>query len=633
MNDARTLQAVLPGYEIGLELGRGAFGVVVAGRHRQLGREVAIKRLAPQLVGNDAVRKRFLAEAQILAALDHPHVVPVFDYVEDGDVCALVMERLGGGTVWRRFVDRGFDQRTACVIALVACSGLHAAHLRGVLHRDMKPENMLFGTDRVLKVADFGIARMLGEDDTLATTRGQLLGTPAYMAPEQASGTDLGPATDVYAAGVMLYELLSGRLPHREEGGPIATVMRHMNEDALPLVAAAPTVPGRLAAVVDRSLARDPRDRFASAEDFGVAVAEVAADWWGSEWSKGLEVALRDPGPIMSSAQRSTTGLRAVERSDQVVRPALELHAAGGSPSELALGELMPMRRTPAKVPPFPTVLTWAGCVLAVVALAIGVLGLGSSVPKSTHAPGSITVAGTEVTSARPVEVHLDQLIPLVVSALPRRGERPLSASLVLTLGGVPVVHSTSLPFEHKRGRYRTTLDASSGRFLVGGKLAAKLEIATTGGTVRRAFEAKVGRSAPSTFTGLFVIVLLLIVAGYAESLLRSLRRGRRRDNQGAVAGFTVVGALGGAAASLLGWLIGATAPTLVGVAVPTVVGAVAALLGGLAAKQVGARARARRRANRLVLVARRSTLTTLGTGGGPSLEAPVAPPATAGIS
>ena len=253
-----TLAAALPGYEIGGELGRGAYGVVLAGRHRQLGREVAIKQLSPGLVSDGSVRSRFLAEAQVLASIDHPHIVPVYDYVEHDEACILVMERLAGGTVWNRFVNRGFDQPTACAIALVACSGLSSAHNHGVLHRDMKPENVLFGEDRVLKVTDFGIARVLGDDDTLATHEGEILGTPAYMAPEQASGAELGPTTDVYATGVMLYELLSGRLPYPEEGGSLAIVMRHINEDAVPLADVAPGVPPHLSDVVMRALAAIP---------------------------------------------------------------------------------------------------------------------------------------------------------------------------------------------------------------------------------------------------------------------------------------------------------------------------------------------------------------------------------------
>ena len=370
-----TLGAALPGYEIGAELGRGAFGVVVAGRHRQLGREVAIKQLAPGLVSDDAVRSRFLAEAQVLASIDHPHIVPVYDYVEHDDACILVMERLAGGTVWRRFVDRGFDQRTACAIALVVCSGLSSAHQHGVLHRDMKPENVLFGEDRVLKVTDFGIARVLGDDDTLATRAGELLGTPAYMAPEQASGADLGPTTDVYAAGVMLYELLSGRLPYSEEGGSLAIVMRHMNEDPAPLADVAPGVPPRVADVVMQALARHPGDRFETAEVFGVAIGQAASASWGAGWMDRSGITLREPGPILTSVQSAPTVAATAGASrtgEGVVRPVIDLHAEGAAGTGLVLSDLMPLRRAPVAVPEFPTRLAWAAALVAVVAVIFG---------------------------------------------------------------------------------------------------------------------------------------------------------------------------------------------------------------------------------------------------------------------
>ena len=357
-----TLGAALPGYEIGAELGRGAYGVVLAGRHRQLGREVAIKQLSPGLVSDGSVRSRFLAEAQVLASIDHPHIVPVYDYVEHDDACILVMERLAGGTVWNRFVNRGFDQPTACAIALVACSGLSSAHNHGVLHRDMKPENVLFGEDRVLKVTDFGIARVLGEDDTLATREGEILGTPAYMAPEQASGAELGPTTDVYATGVMLYELLSGRLPYPEEGGSLAIVMRHINEDAIPLADVAPGVPPHLADVVMQALARDPADRFQTAEAFGVAIGQAASASWGAGWLGRSGIALREPGPILAGAQHGTGTAASADggHDGAVVRPVIDLHAGGAAATGLVLSDLMPLRRTPVEVPEFPTRLAWA---------------------------------------------------------------------------------------------------------------------------------------------------------------------------------------------------------------------------------------------------------------------------------
>jgi len=605
-----TLGAALPGYEIGAELGRGAFGVVLAGRHRQLGREVAIKQLSPGLVSNDVVRTRFLSEAQVLASIDHPHIVPVYDYVEHDDACILVMERLAGGTVWRRFVDRGFDQQMACAVALVACSGLSGAHQRGVLHRDMKPENMLFGSDGVLKVTDFGIARVLGEDDTLATRDGELLGTPAYMAPEQASGVDLGPTTDVYAAGVMLYELLSGRLPYPEEGGSLAIVLRHINEDAVPLTEVAPGVPAHVADVVMRALARDPNDRFESAEAFGVAIGQAASASWGGGWLERSGIALREPGPILASAQHASAmdvGASA-SRDGAVVRPVIDLHAGGVAGTGLVLSDLMPLRRAPVVVPPFPTRLAWAAAAVAVIALVLGLIGIGSSNPAPVLGAGSVSVAGHDPAVDGQVPVNLDHQIPVLVRHLPGDVGTPDTAQLVLSLGGVPVVRSTAVPVEHGSAGLLATMDASAGRYIVGGKLAGALKLSGPQGSVTDDFGLQVARSPFATFGGVVGIVLLLFVVAYTESLLRSLRRGRRRDNRtAAMVGLVVVGLVGGVTATLWGWMLGIAGPTLVAFVVPAVLGAVAGLLAGLAGRQVGERTRARRQANRLVLVARRT--------------------------
>jgi serine/threonine-protein kinase len=589
--------------------------VVIAGRHRQLGREVAIKQLASGLVTNDLVRSRFLVEAQVLASINHPHIVPVYDYVERDDACILVMERLAGGTVWSRFVDRGFDQRTACAIAMVACSGLSGAHQHGVLHRDMKPENILFGDDNVLKVTDFGIARVLGEDDALATRGGEILGTPAYMAPEQASGADLGPATDVYAAGVMLYELLSGRLPYPDDGGSLATVLRHINEDPTPLADVAPSAPSRVSEVVMQAIAREPADRFESAEAFGVAIGEAASASWGGGWLDHLGISLREPGPILSSAQNApalAAGNVASRGGGGVVRPDLDLHAGGAAETGLLLSDLMPLRQTPVAVPGFPARLAWAAALVGVIALVLGLIGIGSSNPTPILGPGLVTVAGHDPAATGRVPLNLNDEIRIVVRNLPAGAGTPRTAQLVLSLGGLPIVRSTSVLLVHSGGGLATTLDASSGRYIVSGKLAATLRLSGPRGTLNDDFSVQATRSPFGTFGGVVGILLLLIVVAYAESLSRSLRRGRRRDNRtAAVVGLAVVGVFGGVTATLWGWMLGIAGPTFVSFLVPAALGAVAGLLAGLTARQVGDRTRARRQSNRLVLVARRSAVAS----------------------
>jgi hypothetical protein len=605
-----TLRAALPNYDIGAELGRGAFGVVVAARHRQLGREVAVKQLSPGLVRDEVVRARFLAEARVLASIDHPHIVPVFDYVEDENSCILVMERLGGGTVWRRFVDRGLDQRTACAIAMVACSGLNAAHHHGVLHRDMKPENVLFGDEGVLKVTDFGIARVLGNDDALATPDGDILGTPAYMAPEQASGSDLGPQTDVYATGVMLYELLSGRLPYPEDAGSLATVLRHINEDPIPLSHAAPTVPGSVAEAVMQALARDPRDRFSTAEEFGVAVGQAASSSWGSGWMSYLGVPIREPGPILESAQSgSAFSSPAASHADTtLVRPSIELHMGGAAGTSLALDNLMPLRQAPVTIPVFPRRLTRVAAVVGLLALVFGLLGIGSSGSTPSLPAGTVTVAGHDPARSGRIGIDLNHPIPIVVQQSPSGIGSLQTAQLILTLGDVPLVRSTSVPFSAGSGGFATSVDASSGRYIVSGKLGAELQLTGSRGTITDDFAVKASGSPFTTFGGVLAILLVLIVIAYAESLLRSLRRGRRRDNRvAAVVGLGIVGALGGVTATLLGWAFEISGPTALSFIVTALIGAAAGVLAGVVGMQVGDRNRALRQSHRLVLVARRT--------------------------
>ncbi len=267
------VQNALPSYDVGGELGRGAMGVVLAGRHRQLERDVAIKQLPAAFASDEEVRHRFGQEAKTLAALAHPHIVPVYDYVEREGLCLLVMEALPGGTLWDRFTGEGVTMATACTAVLATCAGLQFAHERGVLHRDVKPDNLMFAADRTLKITDFGIAQVFGGEETVTTIDGAVIGTPAYMAPEQAEGHSCGPPADVYATGTVLYELLSGTLPFSLEGGSFEVLERRVHEEPQELLEVAPNVPIPLAEVTMRAIARDPDDRYSTAEAFGIAIA------------------------------------------------------------------------------------------------------------------------------------------------------------------------------------------------------------------------------------------------------------------------------------------------------------------------------------------------------------------------
>jgi non-specific serine/threonine protein kinase len=330
--------AALPAYEISSELGRGAYGVVLAGRHRQLGRLVAIKQLPRAFGADPAVRARFIAEARVLATLDHPHIVAIYDFVDYDGLCLLVMERLTGGTVWSRFHAGGFTPDVSCAILLAVCAGLHHAHQHGVLHRDIKPENLMFSGEGTLKVTDLGIAKVVGGSSTLATRAGEVLGTPAYIAPEQARGADLTAATDVYQAGTLLYELLAGRLPFPADSDPATILYRHVHEAPPPLLEVAHHVPAELAAVTDRAISTAPTDRYQSAEEFGIAIASAAAKTWGRGWLARTNVPVSANGPVLAAA------LGEIQPSPKVtVATAVESAPGRGQPREPLPGEFLPV--------------------------------------------------------------------------------------------------------------------------------------------------------------------------------------------------------------------------------------------------------------------------------------------------
>lgn len=295
--DRELLSSALPAYDIGEELGAGGMGVVVAGQHRQLDRRVAIKQLPAAFAEDESVRRRFMAEARVLASLDHPHVVPVYDFVEHDGVCLLVMEHLPGGTLRSRVAAAGgFTASHAVAVSLACMSGLSAAHRRGVLHRDVKPENMLFSAAGVLKVTDFGIAKVIGGPGTALTRVGDVIGTPAYIAPEQVRGGPISPATDVYAVATMLYEMIARTLPFEDNGEAMALLFKHAYEAPIPLRDVAPGVPEPVAAVIMRGLATEPAERFTTAEAFGAALAEAGTQAWGPGWLQAEQVPLMDTG-------------------------------------------------------------------------------------------------------------------------------------------------------------------------------------------------------------------------------------------------------------------------------------------------------------------------------------------------
>lgn len=261
-------------YRIERTLGHGGMALVVLARDEELDRPVAVKFLAEQLALDTGLRERFLREARHAAALAHPNIVQVFDAGEDEGRPYIVMECVEGETLADVLARRRrLPWREAVALALQACAGLQHAHDAGLVHRDVKPQNLLLRADGTLKLVDFGIAR--AAEATRLTQAGTILGTAAYLSPEQAAGEEVTAAADVYSLGAVLYELLTGRTPYTFE--TLAELAyRQSHEPIAPIGELAPDVPTAVEDVVMRCLARNPAYRPGSAAELARALA--AAD-------------------------------------------------------------------------------------------------------------------------------------------------------------------------------------------------------------------------------------------------------------------------------------------------------------------------------------------------------------------
>ena len=250
-------------YELGASLGSGGMGEVYLAHDGVLERDVALKVLRSQYAGDEEFAERFRREARSAASLSHPNIVQVYDRGEAEDGTSYIaMEYVPGGTLKEQIERRGpfGDRETAAVGAQIA-DALGAAHERGMIHRDIKPQNVLVTASGDLKVTDFGIARAASAVTSSAT--GAIFGTAGYISPEQALGGPVGPASDLYSLGVILYEMLTGELPFAADNS-IAVCLKHVNEPPRPPKLLNPDIPAGIDALVLMLLAKHPKDRYGS---------------------------------------------------------------------------------------------------------------------------------------------------------------------------------------------------------------------------------------------------------------------------------------------------------------------------------------------------------------------------------
>jgi len=458
--DRGQVSAALPGYVLGAQLGRGTFGLVLAADHRPLGRPVAIKVMVAD--GPEGLTVDFAAEARLLAVLDHPHVVRVYDYLEADGLCMVVMELLSGGTLTRR--RKAMNPEQSCAVGLAVAAALDHSHTRGVLHRDIKADNILFAGDRTPKVADFGISKMF---EGSAATASRLAGTPMYMAPEQIEGGRIGPATDLYALGIVLYQLLTGAPPFDPNQPQEALWRQHLSNSPPPLKG----VPGPVADVVLRALAKKPTDRQADAHAFGIELATAATRLYGPGWTDRADLPLH-----LSDDVR-----RATELSPWAPRPHLIPPQA-----DTTSGTTVPILRHPRRrlmVAAGATVL--AGAVAAAVLLATSSsdtpavtatasssTGLPAVVPTSSSNPTSATVDWSQPTPlGDPLAAHTDDVYSVVFSPDGRTLATGAKDNTVRLWNVADPAHPTPLggPLTGHAGAVFSVVFSPNGRILASG--------------------------------------------------------------------------------------------------------------------------------------------------------------------
>jgi serine/threonine-protein kinase len=293
-------------YRVKSELGRGGMGAVYLAEQPGLGREVAIKELIQSAAADPVALQRFLQEAQVMARTSHPNLVQVHDLELIGTSNYIVLEFVRGKSLRERLSQGPMSPPQVFAVMHGVLQALDYAHKHAVVHRDMKPENVLLSDEGMVKVADFGIARLT--DDTgagsTATKTGTTVGTPQYMSPEQVASSKVDGRSDLYSAGIMFYELVVGQPPFTasEADGPFTLMAKHVQAPPKPPSVHRPGLDMELEAAILKSLAKRPEDRFQTGQEFDEAIARIADrlyPGWRRSLEPGADLSKMVPGAVV----------------------------------------------------------------------------------------------------------------------------------------------------------------------------------------------------------------------------------------------------------------------------------------------------------------------------------------------
>ncbi|HYG26905.1 MAG TPA: protein kinase, partial [Caulobacteraceae bacterium] len=294
------------------KLGAGGMAAVYRSTHPQLNRPVAIKVLPISKQADDGFEQRFQREAQAMAALNHPTLIRIYDIDQQDDLFYMVMDLVQGGSLDERLRSgTPMGLYWACDVVARVAEALDIAHRRNIIHRDIKPSNILLTTEEDPVVADFGIAKMMQAESAELTSAGTIMGTPLYMAPEQIKGDHVDGRADLYALGVVLYQLLTGRTPFN--GDTLTVITKQLHEPPPPLRTSTPDLPAPLEAVVLRALSKNPAERFRTGTEFAAAIRHALQ-------AVGSDSMVRE-APVAQSAQA------------YVAAPTVHQGAAGAAPT------------------------------------------------------------------------------------------------------------------------------------------------------------------------------------------------------------------------------------------------------------------------------------------------------------
>jgi serine/threonine protein kinase len=368
-------------YQIVAPLGEGGMAAVYKAYQPSMERSVAVKVLPRHMSASEEFVNRFRREAKLLAQLQHPHILPVFDYGEADGYPYIVMPFVNSGTLANLLQNRQLSLPEVRRVMTQLGDALGYAHARGMIHRDIKPSNVLIDERGNCLLTDFGLARM-AESSTKITSSGAVMGTPAYMSPEQGAGSNIDHRSDIYSLGIILYEMVTGRVPYTAET-PVAVVFKHI-QDPLPSARKLnPNLPESIELVLLKALAKNPDDRYQNAEDFVRAIQKAVPDTDTPDQS------------ILQVSPASTQNLQSAPSQNIVARPE----------TEATISKSGPTGRFPIWI-----FVAFGIMALAAIAIFIGSNMLAAQIPPSP----SVTNIPTKVSA--PI---IDSPVPSVTSTPP----------------------------------------------------------------------------------------------------------------------------------------------------------------------------------------------------------------------